>query len=246
MPRRSRSRAARPPPGRTAAAAGALSRREFSRGLAAGLAAAALGACGRSAGAEAGPGTTPACTLYPEQTEGPFYLDADLVRRDIREGRPGAPLRLELQVVAARSCTPLGGLAVDVWHCDAGGLYSGYRRQLGGAVTTGETFLRGSQSTDDAGRVAFETIYPGWYPGRTTHVHFKVHVGPRAEATSQIYFPEDVTAAVYRLAPYASRGGKDTPNASDGVVRHGGAPPLARVARDGAGLVATLVVAVAT
>jgi hypothetical protein len=150
MPRRSRSRsrAARPPPGRTAAAAGALSRREFSRGLAAGLAAAAP--------------------------------------------------------------------------------------------------LRGSQPTDDAGRVAFETIYPGWYPGRTTHVHFKVHVGPRTEATSQIYFPEDVTAAVYRVAPYASRGGKDTPNASDGVVGHGGAPALARVARDGAGLVATLVVAVAT
>lgn len=85
------------------------------------------------------------------------------------------------------------------------------------------------------------------YPGRTTHVHFKVHVGARSEATSQIYFPEETTAAVYAAPPYAARGPKDTSNAADGVVRFEGAPPLARVSRaPSGGLLATLVVGVAT
>lgn len=232
-----------PRPG--AGPAPAVSRRTFARGVAVGLAAAVFGACGRSAGAASG--AAPACTLYPEQTQGPFYLDARLLRRDIREGRPGAPLRLELQVVQAGSCAPLGGVAVDVWHCDAAGLYSGYDRQLGGVTTAGQTFLRGSQVSGGDGRVLFETIYPGWYPGRTTHVHFKVHVGARSEATSQIYFPEETTAGVYTAPPYAARGPKDTSNAADGVVRFEGAPPLARVSRGPSGsLIATLVVAVST
>jgi protocatechuate 3,4-dioxygenase beta subunit len=244
MAPRKKPAAARPRSG--ARPARPVSRRDFARGVAVGIAAAALGACGRSAAASSASGASPACTLYPEQTQGPFYLDARLLRRDLTEGRPGTPLRLELQIQAS-SCAPLGGVTVDVWHCDAAGLYSGYDGQLGGVTTAGQTFLRGSQVSGDDGRVLFDTIYPGWYPGRTTHVHFKVHVGARSEATSQIYFPEETTAAVYATPPYAARGPKDTSNAADGVVRFEGAPPLARVSRaPSGGLVAALVVAVAT
>jgi protocatechuate 3,4-dioxygenase beta subunit len=186
------------------------------------------------------------CTVYPRQTEGPFYLDLDLLRRDVTEGRPGASLSLLMVIVGTNGCVPQRDVAVDIWHCDVGGLYSGYAGQLGGVDTTGEKFMRGTQVTGDDGRVQFDTVYPGWYPGRTTHIHFKVHVAATREATSQLYFPEEVTAAVYRTAPYDARGQKDTSNAADGVNRAGGVPPLVAVsAREGGGYVATLTVSVA-
>jgi protocatechuate 3,4-dioxygenase beta subunit len=223
-----------------------LGRREFTLGLAGGLAA-ALGGCraadAADATAAARAGAESTCTLYPQQTEGPFYLDREMVRRDIKEGRPGVPLRLALRVVSAGTCAPLAGVAVDVWHCDAAGVYSGYEGQLGDRDTRGQSFLRGSQVTDADGNVRFDTVYPGWYPGRTTHVHFKVHVTRTTEATSQLYFPEDVTAAVYRRAPYFARGPKDTSNAADLVAR-ARMPPLAALAADGSGYVASLTIAV--
>lgn len=222
----------------------ALSRRRFAAGLVGGVAA-VLGGCRPAGAAERASASGPAtCTLYPEQMEGPFFLDLDLLRSDITEGRPGAPLTLALQVVTAGACLAIGNAVVDVWHCDAGGIYSGFAGQLGGVVTRGERFLRGSQVTDAQGRVTFRTIYPGWYPGRTTHVHFKVHLGSTREATSQLYFPEEVTAAVYRTAPYAARGPKDTSNARDGLARSA-RPPPATVTRDASGYRASLVIGVA-
>lgn len=222
-----------------------MSRRDFALRVGSGLAAVALGRGTARAGASAPAGRAGTCTLYPRQTEGPFYLDLGTLRRDLTEGRPGTPLSLALRVVDAASCAPLAGAVVDVWHCDAEGVYSGYPGQLGGVDTRGQTFLRGSQVTDAEGRVRFDTIYPGWYPGRTTHVHFKVRVGRTQEATSQLYFPEDVTAAIYSSGPYAARGQKDTSNASDGVRRSGEAPPLAEVRVEGRGHVAALTIAVA-
>jgi protocatechuate 3,4-dioxygenase beta subunit len=220
-----------------------ITRRDFALRVARGLAAVALGGGGaQGAAAKVDPADT--CTLYPRQTEGPYYLDRRQLRRDITEGRKGVPLGLALQVVHAPSCRALSEVAVDVWHCDAAGIYSGYPGQLGGVDTRAETFLRGSQIADGGGRVRFDTVYPGWYPGRTTHVHFKVHVSEAMEATSQIYFPEDVTADVYARPAYAARGQKDTSNAADGVAR-ARLPPLATVTREGAGYVATLTVAVA-
>jgi protocatechuate 3,4-dioxygenase beta subunit len=224
-----------------------IGRRSFAIEVLRGLAALAAVGGYRAAGAAERAGRAAACTLYPQQVEGPFYLDGRLLRRDITEGRGGTPLTLRLQIVSARGCAPLAGLAVDVWHCDAAGLYSGYPGQLGGAMTTGETFLRGTQITDDEGRVEFQTIYPGWYPGRTTHVHFKVHVSRTAEAVSQMYFPEDLTRAIYSAGPYRARGQKDTPNARDGVVRYGGLPPLLSIEEaSGGAYAAALTVAVAT
>lgn len=161
----------------------------------------------------------PVCTLTPEQIEGPFYLDQARIREDISEGKPGVPLRLVLHVVdVAASCAPIPRAAVDVWQCDALGIYSGYE---GAAIAPrhvdpvdDKTFLRGTQLTDRAGGVQFRTIYPGWYLGRTPHVHLKVRVGAKA-ATTQLYFPDEVTNAVYARAPYNGHPSRDTTNATD-------------------------------
>jgi protocatechuate 3,4-dioxygenase beta subunit len=209
----------------------------------------ALTGCGSSTVAGsggAGGSSGGACTLYPQQTQGPYYVDADLLRADVTEGVPGAPLLLEVQVVRAGACTAIEGIALDIWQCDAVGVYSGYAGQLGGVDTTGRRFLRGTQLTDAGGRVAFRTIYPGWYPGRTAHVHFKVHLSATSEVTSQIYFPEDVTALVYGAAPYSGRGQKDTSNAADFIARSGGGMPgLPSITGSLAQYTAKLVVSVA-
>jgi protocatechuate 3,4-dioxygenase beta subunit len=183
------------------------------------------------------------CTLYPEQTEGPYYVDADLVRSDLREGKPGTPLTLDLLVLSANGCAPLANAAVDIWHCDAGGVYSGYQGQLGGLDTRGAVFLRGTQLTGPDGRVQFQTVYPGWYPGRTTHIHFKVHLTGNREATSQLYFSEELNREVYATTPYAAHGQKDTSNTADAFAR--GAPLLA-VTRSAQSYAASMTITVAS
>ena len=200
---------------------------------------------GGASGSGGTAGSGGSCTLYPKQTEGPFYLDDDLVRADITEGKPGTPMKLRVRAVAAGTCAPLAGVAVDVWQCDAGGVYSGFPGQLGGLDTTGQTFLRGTQITDADGWAAFDSIYPGWYPGRTTHIHFKVRPTATTEATSQLYFPEDVTTAVYQTPPYDARGQKNTSNAADGIAQTGGFPPTVIVTQTSTGYDAELTVAVA-
>ena len=204
--------------------------------------AALLGACGGSR--TESPSAGAKCTLYPAETEGPFYVNLDLVRTNITEGKQGLPLALAIRVMSSTSCKPLANVAVDIWHCDAGGVYSGYPGQLGGTDTTGQKFLRGTQLTDALGRAQFDTIYPGWYPGRTTHIHFKVHTSSTSEATSQLYFPEDVTSLVYQSAPYVSHGQKDTTNVGDSVTQ-GNVPPLLVLQKNATGYAATLDVAVA-
>lgn len=241
----------RPTPRDLAAGAYTPTRRRWIVDAFGGLTALALGnACGSTGGtggaggAAGAPGTS--CTLYPQQTQGPYYLDLDLLRVDVTEGKPGAPLLLDVQVVRSGSCTPLGDVAVDIWQCDAAGVYSCYPGQLGGLDTTGQRFLRGTQLTDAAGHARFETIYPGWYPGRTAHIHFKVQLSPSSEVTSQIYFPEDFNASVYGGAPYAGRGQKDTSNAADFIAQSGGGmPALLSVSGSPSEYRGTLVVGVA-
>jgi protocatechuate 3,4-dioxygenase beta subunit len=123
------------------------------------------------------------CVLTPELTEGPYYLAGELVRSDITEGKPGVPLALHIAVQDVTSCAPLANAAVEIWHCDAQGYYSGIvgENPGGGGETTGDensatTFLRGIQLIDAGGTVEFATIYPGWYTSRTVHIHMKVHV----------------------------------------------------------------------
>jgi protocatechuate 3,4-dioxygenase beta subunit len=149
------------------------------------------------------------CTLTAEQAEGPYYFDADSIRSDIREDRDGTRLRLAIRVRAAGECTPLADAVVDVWHCDATGVYSGF------GEGDDERFLRGAQVTNEDGIVQFRTIYPGWYPGRTPHIHVKVHVDRQTVLTTQLYFDEETNERVYAQAPY--RQGRDQTNASDGI-----------------------------
>lgn len=147
------------------------------------------------------------CAITPELTEGPYYFDPALVRKDITEGKPGLAMDLKLQVVD-ENCQPLENARVDIWHCDASGVYSGYvnRTDTGALSTQGETFLRGTQSTGSDGIAQFDTIYPGWYRGRTTHIHFKVFLSETSTMTGQIFFEDRLSDQVYAsVAPYTER-----------------------------------------
>jgi len=199
---------------------------------------------GTTTGPEESTGTTSgttssnlACVLTPALTEGPFYFDAGQIRRDITEGRPGKPLLLALEVVNASSCSPIRDAVVDIWHCDAVGLYSGY----GSEGTTGERFLRGIQVTDGSGRAEFETLYPGFYRGRTVHVHFKIHLDERTAVTSQLFFPESVNDAVLATTPYDASGTRGTRNSTDSIFT---SATVVDVAADGGGYAASLVIGV--
>ena len=169
-----------------------------------------------ASGAQATTTASPDCVLMPELTEGPYYLDLDLVRSDITEGRSGLPLDLRVTVVDADACEPIEGAAVDVWHCDAEGVYSGVQ----GAE--GETFCRGVQMTDASGVAEFRTVFPGWYTGRAVHIHLKVQVDGDQTHTGQLFFDPEVTSDVYTKEPYADRGEPDVPNSSDDIYAQSG------------------------
>jgi len=174
----------------------------------------------------------PACVARPEQTEGPYFVDEKLHRSDIRVEptdksiKPGAPLRLEFHVsrVTGGSCAPLAGAVVDVWHCDALGVYSDVRDRS--FDTRGKKFLRGYQTTDAKGMAQFLTIYPGWYEGRAVHVHFKIRSDAASrrgyQFTSQLYFDESITDQVLKQAPYNGKGGHRSMNDADFLFRRGG------------------------
>jgi protocatechuate 3,4-dioxygenase beta subunit len=160
-------------------------------------------------------GDTAVCSLTREDVLGPFFLDTGLERSDITEDREGRPLRVGLQVVDLE-CLPVAGAVVHLWHADAEGDYSAF---LDGSSTDeageGTTFLRGSQVTDDEGIVEFRTIHPGWYPGRTPHLHVVVGVDGVNWLTTQLYFPDEHNDRVLAEGPYASRGERDTRNDGD-------------------------------
>jgi protocatechuate 3,4-dioxygenase beta subunit len=172
------------------------------------------------------------CVVRPELTIGPYFVDDQLKRSDIRSEpsdssvKEGVPVTLKINVfdVANNSCTPLEGAQVDVWHCDALGVYSGVSEQ--GFDTTGLKFLRGYQLTDADGGVQFLTIYPGWYSGRTVHIHFTIRTkaadGQDYQFTSQFFFDDTLTDQVHAQEPYASKGQRDTRNADDDIYNGGG------------------------
>jgi protocatechuate 3,4-dioxygenase beta subunit len=218
----------------------------------------ALGA--RASGVLGPPGAEAAgasCILSPEVTEGPYWIDNKLSRRDITEDRPGLPLELVLTVQNAKTCSPIKGADVEIWHCDAGGVYSGYESGSPGGPGGGhatptdpDRFLRGHQRADADGRARFLTIYPGWYRGRTPHIHLKVHVGGSVVHTGQVFFDERTTAAVYRHTPYRSHGQPDTSHAQDMIYAQAGRSratlKLARRSHGRKGYRGTITLAVAT
>lgn len=191
------------------------------------------------------------CVLTPETTEGPYYLDTGKVRADITEGRPGVLLELAITVVDASTCNPVPGAAVDIWHCDAGGVYSGFGAAsrggeapgggpgAGGRPYAGQpsggppgggsarsddlVFLRGTQLTGGSGVATFTTIYPGWYRGRAVHIHMKVHRGGPVVHTGQLFFDDALTDKVYAASPYSGRGARDVRNGDDSIYGDAGA-----------------------
>jgi protocatechuate 3,4-dioxygenase beta subunit len=177
-----------------------------------------------------------ACVVTPEETAGPYpdrtgmISNSSFYRRDITEGRTGVPLILALTIVNVRyNCSPVSNATVEIWHCDTSGVYSEY------GTGTGQTFLRGLQKSDSSGAVSFTTIYPGWYAGRATHVHVEVFVNGAAVKTTQIAFPESVSAEVYASAVYASHGQNPTSNSRDGIFADGVNDELATIAGSIAG-----------
>lgn len=189
----------------------------------------------------------PACVLTPEQTEGPYFVDERLERADIRSDpangsiRQGAPLALALRLseLAGSRCTPLRDAIVDVWHCDAAGVYSDADDAR--LPAKGSKFLRGYQATDERGQVRFTTIYPGAYRGRAVHIHFKVRAKSRdaqAAFTSQLYFDDALTDRVHADPPYAGALRRRTRNGDDGLFRMNGRALVLDVVQSGGGYVA--------
>ena len=167
--------------------------------------------------------TSGTLVLTPEMTEGPYWIDERLNRADLivdptdNSVQAGLPLVLTIRVyqVANQTVTALPGAYVDLWHCNASGLYSDEAANN----TVGQKWLRGYQASDTQGKVRFLTIYPGWYRGRTPHIHCRVRVLSGGSLTynftTQFFFDEAITDTVYATAPYSSRTGRDTLNSTD-------------------------------
>jgi protocatechuate 3,4-dioxygenase beta subunit len=187
----------------------------------------------------------PSCIVRPAQTEGPYFVDERLDRSDIRsdpttgEVQAGAPFALELLVsrLDGAACTAFAGALVDVWHCNAEGAYSDVSDP--GFDTTGQEWLRGYQVTDANGLARFATIYPGWYQGRTVHIHFKIRTDPDEASgfdfTSQLYFDDTLSDQVFATDPYAAKGERGTRNENDGIFGDGGDQLTLPVVADGSG-----------
>src|SRR5215210_2507603 len=194
-----------------------------------------LAATTQGPGAAASTMRIPSCVVRPAMTEGPYFLDEQLNRSDIRMDTPtgqiaeGALLRLTFNVSRiSGGCAPLPGAIVDLWLCDAFGRYSGVGPDVG------HDWLRGYQITDQNGVVTFTSIYPGWYPGRTVHLHFKIRAG-NYTFTSQLFFDDLFTDVVFTQLPYSQRGPRSTRNEQDGIYQQGGSQMLLTVVPDGQG-----------
>lgn len=196
----------------------------------------------------------PSCVVRPELTEGPYYVADELERSDIRvdsaDGTavPGAQLDLTWLVskIDGTGCVPLEGAVVDVWHCDAAGVYSGVTDP--GFDTSGHDFLRGVQRTDATGAATFTTIYPGWYQGRTVHIHFKVRTDPDestgTELTSQLFFDDTFTDGVFLAEPYAAKGIRTLRNDGDGIYQQSAGQTLVTVVPTANGYAGTFAIGI--
>ena len=188
------------------------------------------------AAASAAATVLPSCIVRPALTEGPYFVDEKLDRSDIRSDpgtgavRPGALLTMNFLVsrVSGSACTALSGAVVDVWHCDALGVYSDVDN------ARGQKFLRGFQTTDASGSAKFTTVYPGWYQGRAVHIHFKIRPTSSSEFTSQLFFDDALSTQVFAQTPYSQKGTQGiTRNAADGIFQQSGGKLTLNVTKSG-------------
>ncbi len=174
------------------------------------------------------------CVLVRETTEGPYHLEGVMSRRNITEGKRGVPVITRLSVVDASTCKPIAGADVEIWHADARGEYSGFDGGNGGESDT--RYLRGHQKTDASGVATFNTIFPGWYPGRAPHVHVRVHVGGNEVHTGQYFFTTALARRIYSGSNYRSRGQGWQRNAGDGIYQEAsGKQAILRTRKRGGG-----------
>jgi len=198
--------------------------------------------------AQSGARPTPACVVRPEQTEGPYFVDTGLNRSDIRSDptsgitQEGVPLRLAFNVSRLKSgkCDALAAAHVEVWHCNAKGVYSGVRDRDTSARN--QKFLRGYQVTDASGVSRFSTIFPGWYPGRAVHLHFIIRAADSStrtarleQFTSQLYFDDALSERIFASAPYSAHSGRRLRNDEDGLYRDGGSKLVLAPVKEGEG-----------
>jgi protocatechuate 3,4-dioxygenase beta subunit len=188
-----------------------------------------------------------ACVLTPQSVEGPFYIDPEHERADIRAGKRGVPLKVRLKIVEAAGCTPIAGARIDLWQADAQGIYSGFPGQSDTRQfdTREETFLRGHQPTRADGVAEFMTLWPGWYRGRTAHIHFKVLLAGSQLLTGQIFLPDALSEFIYTQHPlYRRQGLRDTLNATDVIASAATHAAFAGVKEESDFYLATLLVGV--
>ncbi|MDT0346241.1 intradiol ring-cleavage dioxygenase [Streptomyces litchfieldiae] len=257
-----------------------FSRRRMLALSGAGVAGLALAACdssapagsgaestGEAAATEGGATTSAQCVLTTNLTEGPYYLDGAMIRADITDGKTGVPLTLRLTVQdTTEACAPVPGAAVEIWHCDAWGYYSGYTENSPGGEVPAEsedgsgadpeTFLRGFQVAGEDGTVEFTTIVPGWYSGRTTHIHVKVHTGGEREDggyeggtvnfTGQLFFADDIVTSVNQSEPYSRHTGDGPMTLDEDSIYQGGgtADGLLAMEKSGDGYLGTLILGI--
>jgi protocatechuate 3,4-dioxygenase beta subunit len=188
------------------------------------------------------------CVLTPEISEGPFYFPLNMVRSDITEGKAGMPLKIAFSVLDAATCQPIKGAMIDFWQADATGNYSGYDFETAMKAMRGPfgpegpphaeptnklTFLRGISVSDSEGLAGFKSIYPGWYDHRAVHIHIKARIDGHVVHTGQIFFPDDVTDAVFGTSLYAEHTGQRVLNKDDVLYRNGGQGSTFAVQPDG-------------
>jgi protocatechuate 3,4-dioxygenase beta subunit len=172
-------------------------------------------------------GANSTCILTPDNIIGPYYVLGEQIRSNIVEDLQGVPVHLEIQFVDINTCTPTPSLFIDLWQCNASGVYSGVSAAGQGGLKT--TFLRGVQKTDADGVVEFDTLFPGHYVGRATHQHITVHVGAKelpnntytggtVTHISQLFFDQALIDAVEKTAPYSANTVAQTPNSRDGYT----------------------------
>lgn len=182
-------------------------------------------------------GLEPDCTLTCAQTLGPCFADVDKVRRDVTEGKVGLPMRLAFRLLEASTCEPVEKANVEIWEADVDGVYSADTPaamcHTGHPDVAKETFLRGIQFTDANGRADFDTVYPGWYPGRTPHIHVKIGLDGQELLVTQVYFDDALSAYIYEGHPdYDHRPNGYATNADDGVIDEDDLPAFLLKTRD--------------
>jgi protocatechuate 3,4-dioxygenase beta subunit len=232
-----------------------LTRREVIVLLGIGASTRLLAACSDTAEPDELTADITSCVARPQLTEGPYYVDTRLNRADIRADsstgvqRPGLPFNLAFNVsrITGGACSPLANAVVDVWHCDALGVYSGVADPMFGN-TSGQTWLRGYQATNASGSASFTTVFPGWYQGRATHIHFNVRSAVSGNTsydfTSQLFFPESLLTQIYTSqAPYTQKGDMGrTRNAQDGIYNQGGSQLVLSPSQSASGYAATIAI----